>query len=143
MLRRTFLKTFMETTCVLIKPDAMRAHRIGEIITRFEQASLEITGCKMLTLASEVLAEHYAHLLGKPFFAELEEFMQSSPVIALAVCGENAVAQGRTLAGPTNPAKADPGTIRADFGTDVMRNAVHASDSLAAAEVELSRFGLR
>ena len=133
----------METTCVLIKPDAMRAHRIGEIIARFEKAGLEITGCKMLFLASDLLAQHYAHLAGKPFFAELEAFMQSSPVIALAVSGENAVAHVRTLAGPTNPAKADPGTIRADFGTDVMLNAVHASDSLSAAEVELARFGLR
>lgn len=133
----------METTCVLIKPDAMKAHRIGEIIARFEKAGLEITGCKMLNLASDVLALHYGHLTAKPFYPELEEFMQSSPVIALAVTGEDAVAKVRTLAGPTNPAKADPGTIRADFGTDVMLNAVHASDALSAAEVELVRFGLR
>jgi len=133
----------METTCVLIKPDAMKAHRIGEIIARFEKAGLEITGCKMLTLTSEMLAQHYVHLLEKPFYGELKDFMQSSPVIALAVSGENAVASVRTLAGPTNPTKADPGTIRADFGTDVMLNAVHASDALEAAEAELVRFSLR
>lgn len=133
----------METTCVLIKPDAVRAHRIGEIIARFEQAGLEIVGCKMLKLTSDQLAQHYAHLLEKPFYGELEEFMQSSPVIGLALSGEDAVAKVRTLAGPTNPAKADPGTIRADFGADVMLNAVHASDSLPAAEAELARFGLR
>ena len=132
----------METTCVLIKPDAMRAHRIGEIIARFEKANLEITGCKMLSLDRDVLARHYAHLVEKPFYPEVEEFMQSSPIIALAVSGENAVANVRLLAGATNPAKAEPGTIRANFGTDVMANAVHASDSLEAAVAELVRFGL-
>ena len=133
----------METTCVLIKPDAMRAHKIGEIIARFEKAGLEITNCKMLSLDPEVLSRHYAHLLDKPFYPEVEGFMRSSPVIALAVTGSDAVAKVRSLAGPTNPAKADPGTIRADFGTDVMANAVHASDSPEAAVTELARFGLK
>lgn len=133
----------METTCVLIKPDAMRAHRIGEIIARFEKAGLEITNCKMLTLDRDTLARHYAHLLEKPFYPEVEAFMQSSPVVALAVTGDNAVAAVRALAGPTNPANAAPGTIRKDFGTDVMANAIHASDSPEAAVAELERFGLR
>jgi nucleoside-diphosphate kinase len=133
----------METTCVLIKPDAVLAHKIGEIIARFEKAGLKISNLKMLTLAPEVLARHYAHLLEKPFYPELEGFMRSSPVVALALTGDNAVAAVRALAGPTNPAKADPGTIRADFGTDVMLNAVHASDSPEAAVAELERFGLK
>jgi len=133
----------METTCVLVKPDAILAHKIGEIIARFEKAGLEITNCKMISLAPEVLARHYAHLLGKPFYPEVEAFMRSSPVVGLAVTGPNAVAAVRALAGPTNPAKADPGTIRADFGTDVMANAVHASDSPDAAVAELERFGLQ
>jgi nucleoside-diphosphate kinase len=133
----------METTCVLIKPDAMLAHRIGEIIARFEKSGLEITGCKMLTLDRDVLARHYSHLVDKPFYPEVQAFMQSSPIIALAVSGDNAVTFVRTLAGPTNPVKADPGTIRADFGTDVMANAIHASDSQEAAAAELVRFGLR
>jgi len=132
----------METTCVLIKPDAVLAHKIGEIIARFEKAGLEITNCRMLTLTDGMLREHYAHLLEKPFFPEVVAFMQSAPVIALAVTGQNAITGVRTLAGPTNPAKADPGTIRADFGTDVMANAVHASDSPEAAVAELARFGL-
>jgi nucleoside-diphosphate kinase len=97
----------------------------------------------MICLDREVLARHYAHLLDKPFYPEVEQFMQSSPVVALAVTGEAAVAGVRTLAGPTNPAKAAPGTIRADFGTDVMANAIHASDSPEAAVAELDRFGLR
>jgi nucleoside-diphosphate kinase len=132
----------METTCVLIKPDAMLAHRIGEIIARFEKAGLAITDCKMISLDQPVLASHYAHLLDKPFFPEVLAFMQSSPVIALAVTGTDAVTHVRALAGPTNPAKAAPGTIRADFGTDVMANAIHASDSPEAAVAELARFGL-
>ena len=132
----------METTCVLIKPDAMRAHRIGEIIARFEKAGLEITDCRMLSLDRQVLARHYAHLIDKPFYPEVEAFMQSSPVVALAVTGNDAVTHVRALAGPTNPAKAAPGTIRADFGSDVMANAIHASDSQEAAGVELARFGL-
>jgi nucleoside-diphosphate kinase len=133
----------METTCVLIKPDAVRAHKIGEIIARFETAGLVITNCRMITLKSDTLAEHYAHLLQKPFYPEVEAFMQSAPVVALAVTGDNAIAAVRTLAGPTNPEKADPGTIRKDFGTDVMANAVHASDSPEAAVAELARFGLK
>ena len=132
----------METTCVLIKPDAMLAHKIGEIIARFEKAGLEITNCRMLSLQSDTLAQHYGHLLSKHFYPEVQAFMQSSPVVALAVTGPSAVTAVRTLAGPTNPAKADPGTIRADFGTDVMANAVHASDSPEAAVAELARFGL-
>jgi nucleoside-diphosphate kinase len=132
----------METTCVLIKPDAMLAHKIGEIIARFEKAGLVVTNCKMIRLESAVLASHYAHLLDKPFYPEVEAFMQKSPVIALAITGPDAVTAVRALAGPTNPAKAAPGTIRADFGTDVMANAVHASDSPEAALAELARFGL-
>lgn len=133
----------METTCVLIKPDAMRARHIGEIIARFEKAGLEVTNCRMLTLTADLLAKHYAHIADKPFYPEVERFMQQTPVLALAITGRDAVAAVRTLAGPTNPAKADPGTIRADFGTDVMANAIHASDSPETAAAELVRFGLR
>ncbi len=133
----------MQTTCVLIKPDAVRSRKIGEIIARFEAAGLAITACRMLVLDPGVLAQHYAHLLEKPFYPEVEEFMQSGPVIALGVSGQNAVAAVRTLAGATDPAKAAADTIRAVFGADVMANAIHASDSPEAAEAELARFGLK
>ena len=133
----------METTCVLIKPDAMRAHHIGQIIDRFERAGLAMTGCRMFSLDASVLAEHYAHIVSKPFYPEVEEFMHSSPILALAITGEDAVATVRALAGATNPEKADAGTIRKDFGTDVMVNAVHASDSPEAAKAELARFGVQ
>ena len=125
----------METTCVLIKPDAMRARHIGAIIDRLEKAGLAVTGCKLLTLD-----EHYAHIVQKPFYPEVEEFMHSSPVLALAISADGAVAKVRELAGATDPKKAAPGTIRADFGTDVMVNAIHASDSPEAAADELKRF---
>jgi nucleoside-diphosphate kinase len=121
----------------------MLSHRIGEIIARFENAALKVTNCKMLSLTRDILASHYSHIVEKPFYPEVEAFMQSSPVIALAITGENAVTKVRSLAGPTNPAKADPGTIRADFGTDVMANAIHASDAPEAAIAELARFGLK
>ena len=130
----------METTCVLIKPDAMRARHIGAIIDRLEKAGLAVTGCKLLTLDPQTLAEHYAHIVQKPFYPEVEAFMHSSPVLALAITGDGAVAQVRELAGATDPKKAAPGTIRADFGTDVMVNAIHASDSPEAAADELKRF---
>ncbi len=121
----------------------MRAHHIGAIIDRLERAGLAITGCRMFTLDQRTLAEHYAHIVEKPFYPEVEEFMHSGPVLALAVAGDGAVANVRTLAGVTDPAKAAPGTIRADFGTDVMVNAIHASDSVEAAEAELARFGVK
>ena len=120
-----------ETTCVLIKPDAMRARHVGAIIDRLERADLALTGCRLFTLDQRTLAEHYAHIVDKPFYPEVEEFMHSGPIVALAVPGA------------TNPDKAEPGTIRKDFGTDVMVNAVHASDSLEAATAELARFGLQ
>ena len=131
-----------ETTCVLIKPDAMSARHVGVIIDRLERADLAVTACRLFTLDKATLAEHYAHIVSKPFYPEVEKFMHSGPVIALAVTGTDAVAKVRTLAGATNPEKADAGTIRKDFGTDVMVNAVHASDSLEAAGAELVRFGL-
>ena len=133
----------METTCVLIKPDAMRARHVGAIIERLEKAGLAVTGARLFTLDKETLAQHYAHIVDKPFYPEVEEFMSSAPVLVLAMAGEDAVATVRTLAGATNPEKADAGTIRKDFGTDVMVNAVHASDSVEAAGAELARFQVR
>jgi nucleoside-diphosphate kinase len=104
---------------------------------------MEITGCKMLWLDSQTLAEHYHHLLNKPFHPEVEAFMQSSPVLALTLTGDDAVGKVCALAGAPNPTKAVAGTIRADFGTDVMASAIHTSDSPEAAEAELTRFFAR
>ncbi len=130
----------IETTLVLLKPDCLAARRCGEVITRFEAAGLEIAGCKMLLLADDLLAEHYAHVSDRPFYPELKSFMQSSPVVIIAFSGENAVARVRDLIGPTDSRKAAKGTIRGDFGKDTMFNLVHGSDSPENALTELKRF---
>jgi nucleoside-diphosphate kinase len=130
----------IETTLVLLKPDCLADRHCGDVISRFEASGLEIVGCKMMLLGEDVLAEHYAHILDKPFYPELRTFMQKSPVIALALSGENAVALVRDLMGPTDSRKALKGTIRGDFGKDVMINVVHGSDSPENAALELKRF---
>lgn len=130
----------METTLVLLKPDCLADRHCGDVISRFEASGLEIVGCKMMLLADDVLAEHYAHVMDLPFYPGLKSFMRSSPVIALALSGENAVALVRDLMGPTDSRKAAKGTIRGDFGKDVMVNVVHGSDSPENASSELKRF---
>ena len=132
----------IETTLVLLKPDCLADRLCGEVISRFEVSGLDIVGCKMMVLPDDILAEHYAHILGRPFYPELKAFMQKSPVIALALSGENAVARVRDLMGPTDSRKAAKGTIRGDFGRDVMFNVVHGSDSSENAALELKRFFL-
>ncbi len=113
---------------------------VGQVLARFEGAGLKIRGVKMLRFGDELLREHYAHIASKPFFPEVQAFMQRTPVIALALEGENVVARIRDLLGPTDSKKAAKGTIRGDLGVDVMVNVCHASDSLEAAAVELNRF---
>ncbi len=130
----------METTLILLKPDCVTKGHCGEVLQRFEKAGFRIRGCKMMRLSVEILREHYAHIAAKPFFPEVEAFMQSSPVIALALAADGVIDKVRTLAGVTDSKKAAPGTIRGDFGVDVMVNVVHASDSLETARVELARF---
>ena len=130
----------MQTTLVLLKPDCMTKNLAGEVIKRFEGAELQILGCKMQQLSSDTLREHYSHIADKPFYPEVEGFMQSAPVIALALRGDNAITRVRDLVGPTDSTVAPAGTIRGDLGEDKMRNIVHASDSVEAAEAELKRF---
>jgi nucleoside-diphosphate kinase len=129
-----------ETTLVLLKPDCLAARHCGDVIKRFEQAGLEIIGCKMILLSDQVLAEHYAHVSDRPFYPALRSFMQSSQVIALALAGQNAVAVVRDLMGPTDSRKAPKGTIRGDYGKNAMTNVVHGSDSPANAAAEIKRF---
>jgi nucleoside-diphosphate kinase len=130
----------METTLILLKPDCITKGHCGDVLQRFEKAGFRIRGCKMMRLGNDILREHYAHIANKPFFPEVEEFMQSSPVIAVALEADGVIEKVRTLLGPTDSKKAAPGTIRGDFGVDVMVNVVHASDSLEASKVELVRF---
>ena len=130
----------METTLILLKPDCIAGRRAGEVLKRFEDAGFQIHGCKMFRAEAAILREHYAHIASKPFYPEVETFMQSTPVIALALAGENAVERVRGLIGPTDSRKAAKGTVRGDFGVDVMVNIVHASDSPENAQIELKRF---
>ena len=130
----------METTLILLKPDCIAGRKAGEVLKRFEDAGFQIRGCKMFRADSGILREHYAHIASKPFFPEVEAFMKSTPVIALALAGDNAVDRVRDIIGPTDSKKAAKGTLRGDFGVDVMVNIVHASDSNENASIELKRF---
>jgi nucleoside-diphosphate kinase len=130
----------MQITLILLKPDCVTKGHCGDVLQRFEKAGFHIRGCKMLRMENSILRDHYAHIVSKPFFPEVETFMQSGPVIAVALEAVGAVDKVRALLGPTDSKKAEKGTIRGDFGVDVMVNVVHASDSLEAARVELARF---
>lgn len=129
-----------ETTLILFKPDAVGGGFVGKALSRFEDAGLKIRGMKMLRFEDALLKEHYAHIASKPFFPEVQKFMQRTPVIALALEGENAIARVRELLGPTDSKKAAKGTIRGDLGVDVMVNVCHASDTPETAAQELKRF---
>ncbi len=129
-----------ETTLILFKPDAVTKGIIGTVLQRFESAGFRVNGLKMMQLSQDILKDHYAHVADRPFFPEIVSFMQSSPVVALALSGENVITRVRDLLGPTDSKKAPAGTIRGDFGTDMMVNVCHASDSPEAAAAELKRF---
>ena len=130
----------MERTLILLKPDAVTKKICGKVIARFEESGLTIRGCKMMHLPSELLREHYAHIAEKPFYPDVEEFMQSAPVIALVLEGKDCIAKIRDMLGVTDSRKAAPGTIRASLGVDMMINVAHASDGPEAAEREVKRF---
>ena len=130
----------MEKTLIIIKPDAVEAKCVGKIIDIFETQKFDIIQTEMILLSEDMLNNHYSHLTDKPFFPEILEFMQSLPVIVMTLQGENAVARVRDLVGVTDPSEADDGTIRKQFGTSVMKNVVHASDSVENAEAEIERF---
>ena len=131
----------MQKTFVIFKPDCMAQRHVGNVLARFEAAGFDVIGCKMTRLTPALLREHYAHVASKPFYPEIEQFMSSRPVIMLALQGDNIVQQVRDLLGPTDSRKAAKGTIRGDFGTEMMKNVVHASDSVENAQAELARYG--
>ena len=134
------IPALMEETLVLLKPDCLEGRKCGEVLKRFEEAGFDVLGVKMMRLSDKILREHYAHLADKPFFPEIQGFMQSSPVVALAMRGENAITRVRDMVGPTDSTVAEKGTIRGDFGQDKMKNVVHASDSVENGQAELKRF---
>ena len=130
----------METTLVLLKPSCVQRQLIGAVVTRFEQRGLRVSGMKMMQLSDEILREHYSHLADRPFFPSLAASMQTSPVVALALTGVDAVHVVRQMCGVTNGREAAPGTIRGDFSMSNQQNIVHASDSAENAAIELKRF---
>ena len=130
----------MQRTFVIFKPDCMAQRHVGDVLRRFESAGFAIVGCKMARLTPALLREHYAHVAGKPFYPEIEQFMSSRPVVMMAMEGADIVQKVRDLLGPTDSRKAAKGTIRGDFGTEMMKNVVHASDSDENAQAELARF---
>jgi len=130
----------MEHTFIILKPDCLEKGLVVRVIQRFESEGFEIVATKMARLEAPILKEHYAHVADLPFFPEIEAFMSSRPVILMAWQGENVIQRVRDLLGPTDSSKAPKGTIRGDFGTDMMRNVVHASDGPETAEAELKRF---
>ena len=130
----------MEKTLIILKPDCMERRLCGTVLARFESAGFEIMASKMARLTSAQLREHYAHVADKPFYPEIEAFMSSRPVIIAVLVGDNVISRVRELLGPTNSKVAPKGTIRGDFGTELMRNVCHASDRPAAADAEVRRF---
>ena len=130
----------IERTISIVKPDAVAKNIIGQIYSRFEQNGLRIVAAKMKHLSVREAQDFYAVHKERPFYADLVAFMTSGPVMIQVLEGENAVAKNRELMGATNPAEAAPGTIRADFAESLSVNAVHGSDSLENAAIEIAYF---
>jgi nucleoside-diphosphate kinase len=130
----------LEQTLILVKGDGVRRRLIGEIIRRIEAKGLDIRAMQLMDVSRELAEEHYAEHREKPFFGELVEFITTTPVVAMRVEGEGAIAVMRRLMGATNPAEAAPGTIRGDLALSLPDNLVHGSDSPESAERELKLF---
>ena len=130
----------MQTTLIILKPDSVQRGLIGSIISRFEDKGLKIIGCRMMLISRDLAQEHYAVHSGKPFYEGLLNFMTSGPVLVLALEGVAAIEVCRKLMGATFGSKAEPGTIRGDFGISNSFNLIHGSDSPQAAREELDRF---
>ena len=130
----------VEQTLSIIKPDGVQKNLIGEIYSRFEKSGLEIIAARMMHLTKEQAQGFYAVHKERPFFNDLVSYMTSGPVIVQALSGENAIARNREIMGATNPADADPGTIRADFAASIEENVVHGSDGPDTAAEEIRYF---
>lgn len=130
----------IERTLSIIKPDAVAKNVIGQIYSRFEGAGLKIIAARMIHLSRAEAEGFYAVHSARPFFKDLVEFMISGPVIAQVLEGENAIARHRDLMGATDPKKAEKGTIRADFADSIDANAVHGSDAVETAQIEIAYF---
>lgn len=130
----------METTLIILKPDAVQRGLMGRIVSRFEDKGLQVVGCKMMQISQQLAAKHYEAHKEKGFYKGLVAFMTSSPVLVLAIRGNGAITIARNMMGATFGSKANPGTIRGDFGVSNSFNLIHGSDSPEAAERELGLF---
>jgi nucleoside-diphosphate kinase len=130
----------MERTLVLVKPDGVQRGLAGEIIGRLERTGMQIIGMKLMQISDELASTHYGEHEGKPFYAGLVGFITSSPVVALCLEGPSAISTTRKLMGETNPADADPGTVRGDLGVDMGRNLIHGSANADDAAREVGLF---
>jgi len=130
----------LERTLVLVKPDGVQRHLVGEVIARLERRGLHLVALKLMRIDSDLAQRHYAEHRGKPFFDGLISFITSSPVVAMVWEGDDAVAQVRAVMGATNPSAAAPGSIRGDLAVNIGNNVVHGSDSPARAAEEVALF---
>ena len=130
----------VERTLSIIKPDAVKKNLVGQILARFERAGLRIVAARMMHLSRAEAEGFYAVHRGRPFFADLVEFMTSGPVLVQVLEGDDAIAKNRELMGATDPKKAAKGTIRADFAESIDANAVHGSDAPDTAKTEIAYF---
>ena len=136
----TTANSSLETSLILFKPDAVEKNLVGTVLARFQAEGFRIRGIKMMELDHAILADHYAHICDKPFFPDIVKFMSKTPVVALALEGENAIARVRDLLGPTDSKEAAPGTIRGDLATETQFNVTHGSDSPESAAREIALF---
>ena len=130
----------VERTYIMLKPDCVKRKLVGRVIKRIEEKGYTISNMKMMNLDEKILTEHYAHLVDKPFFPSIVEYMTSGPVVGMIVEGENAVKGMRILMGATKFEEAAAGTIRGDFAVSTGENIIHGSDSLENGEIEIKRF---
>jgi nucleoside-diphosphate kinase len=130
----------MEKTLSIIKPDGVKKNIIGEVLKRFEEKSLRISGLKKIKLTKQDAQDFYIVHKERPFYDSLTDFMSEGPIVVVVIEGENAISRVREIMGATNPKDALPGTIRADFASDIEHNIVHGSDSAASASYEIPFF---
>ncbi len=130
----------METTLIILKPDAVQRGLCGKILSRFEDKGLQVVGMKLMQISPQLAATHYEAHKERPFYPGLVKFMTSSPVVVLAIRGNGAITIARNMMGATFGSKANPGTIRGDYGVSNSFNLIHGSDSPEAAERELKLF---
>jgi len=130
----------LEKSLIIVKPDGVEKKVVGDIISRFEKAGLEIERIRVLEIDKSIAYSHYSEHEGKPYFERLMNYMTSGPSIVMIIKGENAISKCRSIMGPTDPAKAPAGTIRGDYGSDITINVIHGSDCSKNAQREINIF---